>query len=354
MATSSEIKQRANALAEKTDVNSITPKEVGGIMYDLASHSENVLRNGGTLGIRKVYESVAAMEADSTNPKDLWGEPLKKGNLVVIYDGTSTGVDNNKIYAFMKPGWQIATHLDAGYATKASLDAAIENILLQFRDSENALNESIGNLEETVNGNKQEVDGKLSELGSKVRGVIQGETYNIIANEDWNSITGAFFKSSTYSRSELFKVRGKAILNSSDDSLLLSKGKVLTFSDALMLPSSLVKEYSSFGEYLSAGISKEEQYIMFFFQANYNKATEFVITFSKAAPSLEYVDEQVTKIDEQVTKTESLMHRQNNRLNFTTDVFDLSDFVLTIAEFGSQYNSATKEVIIYGETANGI
>lgn len=165
MATSSEIKQRANALAEKTDVNSITPREVGGIMYDLASHSENVLRNGGTLGIRKVYESVAAMEADSTNPKDLWGEPLKKGNLVVIYDGTSTGVDNNKIYAFLKPGWQIATHLDAGYATKASLDAAIENVLIQFRYSENALKESIGNLEETVTGNKQEVDAKLSELG---------------------------------------------------------------------------------------------------------------------------------------------------------------------------------------------
>ena len=128
MATSTEIKQRANALADKTDVNSITPKEVGGIMYDLASHGENVLRNGGTLGIRKVYESVAAMEADSTNPKDFWGDPIKKGNLVVIYDGTTTGADNNKIYAFMKPGWQLATHLDAGYATKAETDAKLSEL----------------------------------------------------------------------------------------------------------------------------------------------------------------------------------------------------------------------------------
>lgn len=128
MATSSEIKQRANALAEKTDVNSITPKEVGGIMYDLASHGENVLRNGGTLGIRKVYESVAAMEADSTNPKDFWGDPIKKGNLVVIYDGTTTGVDNNKIYAFMKPGWELATKLDAAYATKAETDAKLSEL----------------------------------------------------------------------------------------------------------------------------------------------------------------------------------------------------------------------------------
>ena len=128
MGTSAEIKQKAIALAEKTNVNSITPKEVGGIMYDLASHSENVLRNGGTLGIRKVYESVAAMEADSTNPKDFWGDPIKKGNLVVIYDGTTTGVDNNKIYAFMKPGWVLATKLDAAYATKAEMDAKLSEL----------------------------------------------------------------------------------------------------------------------------------------------------------------------------------------------------------------------------------
>lgn len=133
MGTSAEIKQRASALAEKTDVNSITPKEVGGIMYDLASHGENVLRNGGTLGIRKVYESVAAMEADSTNPKDFWGDPIKKGNLVVIYDGTTTGVDNNKIYAFMKPGWELATKLDAAYATKAETDAKLAELEYNIR-----------------------------------------------------------------------------------------------------------------------------------------------------------------------------------------------------------------------------
>lgn len=120
MATSDDIKKRALELSEKTDSNSISPKEVGGIMHDLASLGENAIRNGGTLGIRKVYTSIAEMEADK-NPKDLWGNPLKKGNLVVIYDGTTTGVDNNKIYAYMNPGWQLATHLDAGYATREEL-----------------------------------------------------------------------------------------------------------------------------------------------------------------------------------------------------------------------------------------
>ena len=83
MATSDDIKKRAFELSEKTDSNSISPKEVGGIMHDLASLGENALRNGGTLGIRKVYASIAEMEADK-NPKDLWGNTLKKGNLVVI------------------------------------------------------------------------------------------------------------------------------------------------------------------------------------------------------------------------------------------------------------------------------
>ena len=166
MSTSSEIKQRANALAEKTDVNSITPKEVGSIMYDLASHSENVLRNGGTLGIRKVYESVAAMEADSTNPIDIWGNPIKKGNLVVIYDGTTTGVDNNKIYAFMNPGWQIATHLDAGYATKAETEKKLAELgrevgIVYYSDTH------------TWNG-----------VDNLVVGVDKGKKYTILASSD--------------------------------------------------------------------------------------------------------------------------------------------------------------------------
>lgn len=128
MATSSEIKLRAKALAEKTDVNSISPQEVGGIMQDLASHSENVLRNGGTLGIRKVYVSVEAMEADRTAPVDFWGNPIKKGNLVVIYDGTTTGLDNNQIYAFMNPGWELATKLDAGYAMRAEIEEKLSEL----------------------------------------------------------------------------------------------------------------------------------------------------------------------------------------------------------------------------------
>ena len=176
MSTSSEIKQRASALAEKTDVNSITPKEVGGIMFDLASHSENVLRNSGTLGIRKVYKSVAAMEADATEPVDLWGEPIKKGNLVVIYDGTDNGVDNNKIYAFMKPGWELATKLDAAYATKSEMDAKLSELAsdVKTKASIESLNSEVSRAkseEQRLDGiklNKSDIEGYKNEINNKV------------------------------------------------------------------------------------------------------------------------------------------------------------------------------------------
>ena len=133
MSTISEIKQRAKALGEKTEVNSVTPKEVGGIMYDLGSYGEHIMRNGGTLGIRKVYASIEEMEADNTNPVDLWGDPIKKGNLVVIYDGAN-GEHNNEVYAFLNPGWIIATNFDAGYSMKAEVDAKLSELASKLED----------------------------------------------------------------------------------------------------------------------------------------------------------------------------------------------------------------------------
>lgn len=121
MATSADIKRRARALGEKTNTESIGPVEVGNLIYDGVEYAEEVERNGGTLGIRKVYASVALMEADGVSPIDFWGKRIKKGNLVVVYDGTDAGVDNNKVYAFMGPGWRLVTGLDAGYATNEKL-----------------------------------------------------------------------------------------------------------------------------------------------------------------------------------------------------------------------------------------
>ena len=150
MATSEDIKKRALELSEKTDSNSISPKEVGGIMYDLASHVENAIRNGGTLGIRKVYTSIAEMEADK-NPKDLWGNPLKKGNLVVIYDGTTTGIDNNKVYVYMNPGWEFATYLDAGYPTRQEFSELGQEVLSVGKTAIRIQDDLYPNIQPTLN-----------------------------------------------------------------------------------------------------------------------------------------------------------------------------------------------------------
>lgn len=125
---SSDIKRRAVELSEKTNSETISPQEVGGIMYDTVSYMEDVQRNSGSLGIRKTYTSVSAMEAD-TNPKDSEGNPLKKGMLVNIYNpANASDPDNNKVYAYNAPGWVLTSKLDAGYATRAETDAKFSEL----------------------------------------------------------------------------------------------------------------------------------------------------------------------------------------------------------------------------------
>lgn len=121
MTTIYDIKKRAQQLSEKTDSESISPAEVGGLFSDLADYTNDVDVNGSSLGIRKTYTSVSVMEADK-NPVGDDGKPLKKGQLVNIYNQDDpSSADNNKVFSWQNPGWQIRTTLDAGYATREEL-----------------------------------------------------------------------------------------------------------------------------------------------------------------------------------------------------------------------------------------
>lgn len=118
---STELKNRAQELAGKTNSGTISPTEVGGIMYDTVEYIEDVERNGAALGIRKTYTTVSAMEADS-NPTDSEGNPLKKGMLVNIYNQEDPlASDNGKVFSWQNPGWQLRSKIDAGYATREEL-----------------------------------------------------------------------------------------------------------------------------------------------------------------------------------------------------------------------------------------
>lgn len=121
--TSTELKKRAIALAEKTKIDSVTPEEVGQLNNDIVEYVENVEMNGGNLGIRKTYTSVSDMEADSTSPKDDKGVPLRRGMLVNIYNQADpSSADNGKVFSFQNPGWAFRGTIDAGYATRDELN----------------------------------------------------------------------------------------------------------------------------------------------------------------------------------------------------------------------------------------
>lgn len=137
MATIQNIRERAQALAEKWQKNSITPEEVGLLIDDLAALTNDAVINGSTLGIRKTYASISAMEADGTAPEDAKGNALRPGQLVAI---ASTDADNGKIYAFSNPGWMYVTTVDAQYVTQEQLAGVEEKVAELEKDIEKQIN----------------------------------------------------------------------------------------------------------------------------------------------------------------------------------------------------------------------
>lgn len=150
--TATDLKKRAIALSEKTKIDSVTPEEVGQLSNDIVEYIENVEINGSSLGIRKTYTSVSAMEADSTAPKDDKGVLLRRGMLVNIYNQEDPdSADNGKVFSFQNPGWAFRGTVDAGYATKeelTELDSKIENGLNS--NESNATNSVIEKYVETI------------------------------------------------------------------------------------------------------------------------------------------------------------------------------------------------------------
>lgn len=135
MATIKDLKDRATALSEKTQSNSISPSEVGGLFNDTVDYIATIEQNGSVLGIRKVYNSVEQMNSDSTAPTDSKGVALKRGQLCCI---ASADTDNGKVYAFENPGWQYVTTVDAQYVTRTEFDEKNAENEEKFTELKNA------------------------------------------------------------------------------------------------------------------------------------------------------------------------------------------------------------------------
>ena len=98
-----KLQQRAETLRRKTQVDSISPEEVGSLHADTLAYLADMEQNADGLGIHQVYKSYAAMKADSTAPIGSNGKALRFGQLVAIYDAkNSTQQESGNVYAFQK------------------------------------------------------------------------------------------------------------------------------------------------------------------------------------------------------------------------------------------------------------
>lgn len=106
--------KRAKELKEKSQVDSITPEEVGKLHEDTLAYIASLEQSADGFGIKKVYQSKSAMEAD-TDPVETNGKTLRYGQLVSIYDDAhADSSENGNIYAFQKPGWLLMGRVSGG------------------------------------------------------------------------------------------------------------------------------------------------------------------------------------------------------------------------------------------------
>ena len=141
--------KRAKELKEKSQVDSITPEEVGKLHEDTLAYIASLEQSADGLGIKKVYQSKSAMEAD-TDPVGTNGKTLRYGQLVSIYDDAHADCsENGNIYAYQKPGWLLMGKVSAPPQGGLELKK---------------INDEVGNVTKTITSFRQEVSKEISVL----------------------------------------------------------------------------------------------------------------------------------------------------------------------------------------------
>lgn len=116
------LQKRASELRGKTETDSISPEEVGGLHADTLAYIADMEQSADGLGIRKVYQTKAKMEAD-TAPMGTNGKALRYSQLVSIYnEADKTSAENGDIYAWQKPGWLKMGNIGNIYELKAKIE----------------------------------------------------------------------------------------------------------------------------------------------------------------------------------------------------------------------------------------
>ncbi len=103
MDTIYNLQKRADELRKKTETDSISPEDVGGLHADTLAYMADMEQNIEGLGIKRVYKSYAEMTAEGEEPTGTNGKQLKFGQLVAIYDAENTAqAETGNIYAWQK------------------------------------------------------------------------------------------------------------------------------------------------------------------------------------------------------------------------------------------------------------
>lgn len=127
MDTIYNLQRRAASLRAKTQTDSITPEEVGGLQYDTLAYLADMEQNLDGLGIRKVYLSVADMQADGA-PVGTNGKALRLGQLVTIYNPSAPTADGTgNVYAYQKPGWLLVGYIGLLSGVSADIKYLLQN-----------------------------------------------------------------------------------------------------------------------------------------------------------------------------------------------------------------------------------
>ena len=158
MDTIYNLQKRAETLRGKTETDSITPEEVGGLHFDTLAYIADMEQSADGLGIRKVYKTKAEMQAD-TAPTGTNGKALRYGQLVCIYDEANpTAAGSGDIYAWQKPGWLLMGNISRIYELKNDIEAEAK----ARQDADSALQQAINNeakarqtADNTLQGNLQ-------------------------------------------------------------------------------------------------------------------------------------------------------------------------------------------------------
>ena len=168
-----KLQERASALRNKTQIDSITPEEVGGLHLDTLAYLADMEQNLDGLGIRKVYISVSAMNADTT-PIGTNGKALRLGQLVTIYNASApTAQGTGNVYAYQKPGWLLVGNIGGIYELKAQIEAETSARQAAVTTLEEALSE----IEETIASIIKEVGTiqiTISDINTRLSG-LSGE-----------------------------------------------------------------------------------------------------------------------------------------------------------------------------------